>query len=87
MDAKWYKKALENTIEPNRLPEIINKVHILVQGSQHTSEVFSSHILNYEIKLGKGGSTVSAPPLLRDYGKVQFTKGLNIKGGLTFIKL
>jgi putative transposase len=51
MDAEWYKEVLEEAIELYETPEIINTD----QGSQYTSDVFSSHVLNSEIKLSMDG--------------------------------
>lgn len=59
MDSKWCQQTLEETIEMHGKPEIINTD----QGSQFTSEVFSSFVIQKEIKLsmdGKGRATTNA---------------------------
>ena len=59
MDATWCKEMLEETIEMHGKPEIINTD----QGSQYTSEEFSSFVLKNDIKLsmdGKGRATDNA---------------------------
>ncbi len=55
MDAQWCKETLEEAIRVHGKPEIINTN----QGSQFTSEVFTSLVLFNDIKLsmdGKGRS-------------------------------
>lgn len=59
MDAVWCKEALEQAIAQHGKPEIINTD----QGSQFTSDEFSSYVLNQGIKLsmdGKGRATDNA---------------------------
>lgn len=59
MDAVWCKEALEQAIAQHGKPEIINTD----QGSQFTSDEFSSYVLNQGIRLsmdGKGRATDNA---------------------------
>jgi len=59
MDANWCKECLEEAIRLHGKPEIINTD----QGSQFTSEEFSSFVLSQEIRLsmdGKGRATDNA---------------------------
>ena len=59
MDAAWCKEMVEESIEKNGKPEIINTD----QGSQYTSEEFSLYVLNRGVKLsmdGKGRATDNA---------------------------
>jgi len=59
MDANWCKECLEEAIRLHGKPEIINTD----QGSQFTSEEFSSYVLSQEIRLsmdGKGRATDNA---------------------------
>jgi len=59
MDATWCKELLEEAIEIHGKPEIINTD----QGSQYTSEEFSSFVLKNDIRLsmdGKGRATDNA---------------------------
>jgi putative transposase len=59
MDADWCTQTLKEAIEMHGKPEIINTD----QGSQFTSEVFSSFVLQNEIRLsmdGKGRATDNA---------------------------
>lgn len=51
MDAQWCKETLEEAIAIHGKPEIINTD----QGSQFTSEVFTSYVLSNEIKLSMDG--------------------------------
>lgn len=51
MDAQWCKETLEEAIAVHGKPEIINTD----QGSQFTSEVFTSFVLSNEIKLSMDG--------------------------------
>jgi putative transposase len=56
MDSQWCCKNLEECIEANGIPEIINTD----QGSQFTSDDFVYRVINYGIKLsmdGKGRAT------------------------------
>jgi putative transposase len=59
MDAEWCSQVLQEAVEVYGLPEIINTD----QGSQYTSEVFTSCVLESEIRLsmdGKGRATDNA---------------------------
>ena len=59
MDAQWCKQVLQEAIERNGKPEIINTD----QGSQFTSDIFSQFVLSEGIKLsmdGKGRATDNA---------------------------
>ncbi|MFT5884243.1 MAG: putative transposase, partial [Arcticibacterium sp.] len=59
MDAEWCQEVLKEAIQTYGLPEIINTD----QGSQYTSEVFTSCVLENGIKLsmdGKGRATDNA---------------------------
>jgi putative transposase len=51
MDAQWCKETLEEAIAIHGKPEIINTD----QGSQFTSEVFTSFVLSNDIKLSMDG--------------------------------
>lgn len=51
MDANWCKECLEEAIRLHGKPEIINTD----QGSQFTSEEFSSYVLSQEIRLSMDG--------------------------------
>lgn len=51
MDAEWCKSCLEEAIELHGTPEIINTD----QGSQFTSDVFASYVLNQGISLSMDG--------------------------------
>lgn len=59
MDAEWCKQTLAEAIEMHGKPEIINTD----QGSQFTSEEFTSYVLSQDIRLsmdGKGRATDNA---------------------------
>lgn len=51
MDAEWCRQMLEEAIQMHGLPEIINTD----QGSQFTSEIFSSYVLSQGIRLSMDG--------------------------------
>jgi len=51
MDAEWCRQTLEEAIEEHGRPEIINTD----QGSQFTSEIFTSYVLSQQIKLSMDG--------------------------------
>ena len=51
MDSKWCKEMLEEAIQKNGKPEIINTD----QGCQYTSEEFSNYVLSQGIKLSMDG--------------------------------
>ena len=51
MEAEWCQKVLEDATERHGKPEILNTD----QGSQFTSEVFSSYVLNQQIRLSMDG--------------------------------
>lgn len=59
MDANWCQQTLEQAIESHGKPKSINTD----QGSQYTSDVFSSYVIQKQIKLsmdGKGRATDNA---------------------------
>lgn len=59
MDAEWVSKVMQETIDEHGKPEIVNTD----QGSQYTSDQFSSTVLGNDIKLsmdGKGRATDNA---------------------------